>query len=101
MSPKTQATSPTLRRRRQDQFAREKTSLSLRADVLEAAKEIVQSGGADNLSAFVEAAVEEKVRRTRQEILYASYEAAAKDAAFLGSMSDVAHEFAIADTDGL
>ncbi len=95
------ASGPITRRRRQDQIVREKTSLSLRADVLEAAKAIVLSGGAENLSAFVESAVEEKVRRTKRAALYASYEAAAKDAEFLRSMSDVARDFAISDSDGL
>lgn len=93
--------SPHVRRRRQDQVAREKTSLSLRADVLEAARAMVQSGRAENLSAFVEAAVEEKVRRTKRAALYAAYESAAKDAGFQKSMSDVARVFAISDADGL
>ncbi len=95
------ANNPVLRRRRQDQLPREKTSLSLRADVLAAAKEIVQSGRAENLSAFVEAAVEEKVRRTKRAALYASYESAAKDAAFRNSMSDVTRDFAKSVADGL
>ena len=95
------AESPLVRRRRQDQLPREKTSLSLRADVLEAAREIVQSGGAENLSAFVESAVEEKVRRTKRVVLYAAYESAAKDAAFRTSMSDVTLDFDVADADGL
>jgi len=93
--------SPVVRRRRKDQIPREKTSLSLRADVLEAAKEIVQSGGAENLSAFVESAVQEKVRRTKRAALYASYESAAKDAEFRSSMSDVTRGFVISDADGL
>lgn len=100
-APVLAASSQLSRRRRQDQFVREKTSLSLRADLLIAAKEIVQSGVAENLSAFVESAVEEKVRRARRDALYASYESAANDTAYLSSMSDVAREFAISDTDGL
>lgn len=95
------ANNPAFRRRRQDQIPREKTSLSLRADVLAAAKEIVQSGRAENLSAFVEAAVEEKVRRTKRAALYASYESAANDAEFRSSMSDVTRDFARSVADGL
>lgn len=90
-----------VRRRRNDQSLREKTSLSIRADVLESAKEIVQSGGAENLSAFVEAAVQEKVRRTKRAALYASYESAANDVEFRNSMSDATREFSNSDADGL
>ena len=89
------------KRRRKDQVPREKTSLSLRADVLEAAKQIVSSGKAENLSAFVEMAVEEKVRRTKRAELYASYEAAAKDQRFQESMSHVTGEFEESIADGL
>lgn len=102
MSARIPATpSQALRRRRQDQRPREKTSLSLRADVLEAAKEIVQSGAAENLSAFVESAVEEKVKRTRRAALYAAYEAAAEDREFQRSMVEVVQDLAVSDADGL
>ncbi|MBA3580176.1 MAG: type II toxin-antitoxin system CcdA family antitoxin [Gemmatimonadaceae bacterium] len=80
---------------------RERTSLSLRADVLEAAKEIVQAGQAENLSAFVEDALDEKIRRTRRAALYAAYDKAASDPAFLRDMDDVGKRFSNADTDGL
>ena len=89
------------RRRRQDQAPRERTSLSLRSDVLEAARQIVQSGEAENLSAFVESALEEKVRRTRKAVLYAAYEAASQDEQFQQSMRDVTRQFEHTDTDGL
>lgn len=92
---------PSIRRRRQDQVARERTSLSLRADLLEAAKEIVQLGNAENLSAFVESAVEEKVRRTRRAALYAAYEEAAQDPAFQDRMDTVTRDFRHSETDGL
>ncbi len=95
------STSPSSKRRRNDQVPREKTSLSLRADVLDAAKQIVSSGKADNLSAFVEMAVQEKVRRTKRAELYASYAAAAKDQDFQESMSKVAGEFEASIADGL
>ena len=95
------ATSAVPRRRRQDQVPREKTSLSLRADLLEAAKALVSSGKADNLSAFVERAVEEKVRQCKRVALYAAYETAAKDDDFRESMSEVARDFATSLSDGL
>lgn len=95
------ATSSVPRRRRPDQVPREKTSLSLRADVLEAARALVSSGKADNLSAFVERAVEEKVRQCKRVALYAAYETAAKDDDFRKSMLEVAQDFATSLSDGL
>lgn len=92
---------PAFRRRRNDRAPRERTSLSLRADVLEAAKEIVRAGQAENLSAFVEAALEEKVRRTRRAALYAAYDEAANDTAFLRDMDDVSASFYNSDAEGL
>lgn len=95
------ASPPAFRRRRIDQVSRERTSLSLRADVLEAAKEIVQAGGAENLSALVESALEEKIRRTKRAVLYAAYAEAATDRAFLREMNEVTANFSNADRDGL
>ena len=95
------AVMPALRRRRQDQSPRERTSLSLRADFIEAAKEIVKAGEAENLSAFVEAALEEKLRRTKRAALYAAYEEAAQDDQFVGRMNSVTRSFAATEADGL
>ena len=94
-------TAPALRRRRQKGTPREKTSLSLRADVLNAAKKIVQAGGAENLSAFVESALEEKLLRSRRGALYAAYEDAAKDGGFMSRMNSVTQSFAATQVDGL
>jgi hypothetical protein len=96
-----QASATTARRRRQSQVLRERTSLVIRADVLEAAKEIVTAGRAENLSAFVEAAVEEKVRRTRREDLYSAYAEAAADESFRESMTLVSRQFEPSESDGL
>lgn len=92
---------PVIRRRRQDASPRERTSLSLRADILDAAKEIVQAGEAENLSAFVESAVEEKLRRTKRAALYAAYEEAAQDREFMARMNGVTQSFAATEADGL
>lgn len=99
-APKPADPAPT-RRRRQDQALRERTSLSLRADVLESAKTIVRDGGAENLSAFVEAAIEEKVQRGKQAALCAAYARAANDAAFRADADAVASDFAATERDGL
>ncbi len=95
----TGASSP--RRRRQDQAPRERTSLSLRADVLNSAKAIVRAGGAENLSAFVEAAIDEKVQRGKQAALNEAYARAANDPAFREDATSVARNFSPAERDGL
>lgn len=95
------AAMPVLHRQRQGQSRRDKASFSIRADVLEAAREIVQAGEADNLSAFVEAALEEKVRRTRRASLYAAYETAAQDRAFTRDMQNVTRAFENVGSDGI
>ena len=97
----TAVASTPMRRRRKDQARRERTSLSLRSDVLQAAKEIVQSGEAENLSAFVESALEEKIIRAKRMALYAAYAEAANDESFSQDMRDVSRSFAATDTDGL
>jgi hypothetical protein len=89
------------KRRRKDQAPREKTSLSLRADVLDAARQLVSSGNAENLSAFVEMAVQEKIRRTKRAELFASYEAASNDPDFRERMSGIAGEFDASVADGI
>jgi hypothetical protein len=87
--------------RRRDHVVRERTSLSLRADVLTTARQIVASGGAENLSAFVEGAILEKIGRTRRDTLFAAYEAAAADDAYLADMEAVHTDFADTIGDGL
>lgn len=99
-SEKSADTTPA-RRRRQDQAPRERTSLSLRADVLKSAKAIVRAGGAENLSAFVEAAIDEKVQRGKQAALSAAYALAAKDPAFREDATAASSDFAATDRDGL
>lgn len=90
-----------IRRRRSGSINREKTSLSIRADVLEAAREVVHAGEAENLSAFVEAALEEKLQRTKRAALYNAYEAAARDPEFMRDMDSASAAFEPATRDGL
>ncbi len=58
-------------------------------------------GGAENLSAFVEATIEEKVQRAKQAALNEAYALAAKDPAFRADTNAVASDFAATDRDGL
>ena len=59
------------------------------------------AGEAENLSAFVESAVEEKLRRTRRAALYAAYEDASTDEQFMSEMEAVTRAFAGTEADGL
>jgi hypothetical protein len=95
------ASLPAVRRRRVSTALREKTSLSIRADVLAAAREIVQSGQAENLSALVENALEEKVMRIKRAALYLSYATASQDSAFMHDMDSVSKSFDTTVEDGL
>lgn len=89
------------RRRRQQEAPLRKASFTLHEDVLEAARIAVARGDAENLSAFVEQAVEEKLRRTRRAALYAAYDEAAGDPHFLADVDAAARTFEAADLDGL
>jgi len=61
----------------------------------------VREGRAENLSAYVEAAIEEKLRRATRDVLYDSYQAAAQDPAFMADMRGVAKTFKRTAADGL
>lgn len=88
-------------RRRQDQAPRERTSLSLRADVLNSAKAMVLAGGAENLSALVEAAIEDNVQRGKQAALNEAYAQAAVDPSFCEDSTSLARHFTATVRDGL
>lgn len=93
---------PAVRRRRRSAGApMEKTALTFHAGVLDAVDAAVGAGIAPNRSAFVEAAVEEKLTRTRRTTLYQAYAAAAQDPAFLADMQAVDVAFDHAAGDGL
>lgn len=79
----------------------EKTALTFHAGVLAAVDAAVGAGLAPNRSAFVEAAIEEKLTRARRTTLYQAYAAAARDPAFLSDMQDVDAAFDRTAGDGL
>lgn len=79
----------------------EKTALTFHAGVLDAVDDAVGAGLAPNRSAFVEAAVQEKLTRTRRATLYQAYAAAAQDPAFLADMRAVETAFDRTVDDGL
>lgn len=82
-----------MRRRRRSETPTVRKSVTLHADILEAAEVAVAAGGAANLSAFVEDAVQEKLRRSKRSQLYAAYAEAAQDVAFLADMREVTLAF--------
>lgn len=90
----------TRRRRRTDTPVVRKT-FSLHADVVEAVDEAVSSGDAENLSAFVETAIQEKLLRSKRARLYDAYESAARDARFMADMNATSRRFDGTSADGL
>lgn len=88
------------RRRRADSKSVKKT-FTLAEETVRLLGAAVREGGAENLSAYVEAAIEEKLRRSRRDDLYDAYHAAARDATFMADMRGVARDFKRAAADGL
>lgn len=90
-----------VRRRRRTETPTVKKSFTLHEDVVQAADAAVGAGAAENLSAFVEAAIEEKLRRTKRAELYGAYQEAAQDPAFMADMQALTAQFDAAAGDGL
>jgi hypothetical protein len=91
---------PIPRRRRADSKTVKKT-FTLAEETVRLLAAAVHEGGAENLSAYVEAAIEEKLRRSRRGELYDAYTAASQDAAFMADMRGVSKDFKRAVADGL
>lgn len=92
---------PASRRRRRSENPTVKKSFTLHEDVVQAAAAAVFEGAAENLSAFVEQAIEEKLRRANRAKLYEAYAEAAQDPAFMSDMREVATGFEAVVGDGL
>jgi hypothetical protein len=88
------------RRRRADSRTVKKT-FTLAEETVRRLGAAVREGDAANLSAYVEAAIEEKLRRSMREELYGAYQVAARDATFMADMRGVARDFRRAAADGL
>lgn len=95
------SSSAVVRRRPQSETPTVRKSFTLHEDVIEAAEAAVGAGQAENLSAYVEEAVEEKLRRGKREKLYAAYAEAAQDPAFMAGLREVTTAFDAATGDGL
>ncbi|MCA2987093.1 hypothetical protein [Gemmatimonas sp.] len=92
---------PTVRRRSRGGAPLEKRAFSLHANVIQEARAAVADGLAPNLSAFVEAAVIEKLRRSRRARLYEAYAVAANDPAFMADMEQLTTAYDATAADGL
>lgn len=92
---------PGIPRRRRSESRTVKKSFTLHEDTVTAAAAAVRSGEAENLSAYVEAAIDEKLRRGKRGELFDAYRDAARDPAFMADMRSVARDFNRAVADGL
>lgn len=92
---------PAVRRRRRADVRTVKKSFTLHEDVVRAAGVAVRAGEAENLSAFVEAAIQEKLLRGKRAKLYRAYEAAAQDPAFMADIRAVSAQLDAGTADGL
>ena len=95
------SSSAPMRRRRRSETPTVRKSVTLHADTLQAAQAAVDAGTAENLSAFVEEAVQEKLRRSKRSELYAAYAEAAQDLAFMTDMRQLTLESGATIADGL
>jgi Arc/MetJ-type ribon-helix-helix transcriptional regulator len=90
-----------VRRRRRSEIPTVKKSFTLHTDVVEAVDAAVAAGEAANMSAFVETAIQEKLRRSKRDRLYGAYQQAAQDAAFMADMVAVSAQLDATSADGL
>jgi hypothetical protein len=88
-------------RRRVVAERKQKPGWQVRSSVAEAVKEAVAAGAAESQNSFVEEALLRRLAELRRERLYAAYEAAAADPAFVADMESVTRAFEPAVADGL
>ena len=76
-----------------------KVTYSLPEELVEGIRAVVREGAAPSYSAFVERALEEGVRRAREERLAEAFREAASDPAFLEDVEETMRDFREADTE--
>lgn len=81
------------RRRAPSSDPLKKVTLQLSESVVEAIKTIVERGDAPSQNVFVEEAVRDKLRERRRAKLYAAYEEASNDPAFMRDMNSDTEAF--------
>jgi len=92
---------PRVIRRRRAASKTVKKTFTLAEETVRLLGAAVREGGAENLSAYVEAAIEEKLRRSSRDQLYDAYQGAARDSEFMADMRGVAKDFTSTAADGL
>jgi Arc/MetJ-type ribon-helix-helix transcriptional regulator len=76
-----------------------KVTYSLPEELVEGIRAAVREGAAPSYSAFVERALEEGVRRAREQRLAEAFREAASDPAFLADVEAAMQDFHDADTE--
>ena len=89
------------RRRSSGRDPLKKTTVQMHTSTLDAVRHAVESGAAASQNQFVEDAVIEKLRELRRARVYAAYEEAARDEAFMADMRETTAAFDVALLDGL
>jgi hypothetical protein len=89
------------RRRSQIRDPLKKVSYQMRTSTVDAVKQAVDNGVAASQNEFVEGAVVARLREIRRAKVYAAYEEAARDAAFMADMDETTAAFDAALLDGL
>ena len=92
---------PVRRRRSPSSDRLKKVTLQLSQSVLEAIKTVVETGEAASANVFVEDAVRAKLRERRRAKIYAAYEEASRDPAFMHDMNADLQAFDATLADGL
>lgn len=76
-----------------------KVTYSLPEELVEGIRAVVREGAAPSYSAFVERALEEGVRRAREERLAEAFSQAGSDPAFLDDVEETMRDFRDADAE--
>ena len=94
---------PARRRRRRSPSSDplKKVTLQLSESVVEAIRTLIETGEAASVNVFVEDAIRAKLRERRRAKVYAAYEEASRDPAFLRDMNADLDAFDATVADGL
>ncbi len=93
--------SPSKHRRSRRAGTLRSVTYQLRAGVADSVRAAVEAGVAPDANTFVEDAIIERLKELRRERLYAAYQEAANDPAYVADMAEINAEFDVAIGDGL
>lgn len=89
------------RRRRTLNEPSKKATFQIRESILQEAKSFADEGLVPSMSVLVEQALEEKLRDLKRERLYAAYDEAASNPAFVNELQETTRAFEQTAADGL